>query len=85
VRAHADVDLARAEARAQGAAELADARSAEVTRLLAQVDDLRAEAGRARDETRRLLAQVDRPTPPPAEPSAPPAPAAARRTRPRSD
>ena len=84
VRARAEIDLARAEAKAQGAAELAEARSAEVTRLLAQVEDLRADAGRARDETRRLQAQLDRRSTLPGEPPATPA-GTTRRNRPRSD
>ncbi len=47
------------EERGSGNNGLADARSAEVTRLLAQVEDVRAEAARAHEETRRLQAQVD--------------------------
>jgi len=82
--ARAEINLARAEAKAQGAAELAEARAAEVTRLLAQVEDLRADAGRARDETRRLQTQLDRRSTPPAEPPATPA-GTTRRSRPRSD
>jgi len=84
VRARAEIDLARAEAKAQGAGELAEARGAEVTRLLAQVEDLRADAGRARDETRRLQAQLDRRSTLPGEPPATPA-GTTRRNRPRSD
>ncbi len=48
VRARAEGEVARAEARAEGAAELAKARSGEVERLVAQVEDLRAELARAR-------------------------------------
>ena len=39
------------EARAQAAAELVGARSAEIATLAAQADDLRAEVARARDQT----------------------------------
>ncbi|MDA8367723.1 MAG: hypothetical protein M0Z62_12325, partial [Actinomycetota bacterium] len=43
-------EVARAQARAEGAAELAQARAAELARLVAQVEDLRAELARARDQ-----------------------------------
>jgi hypothetical protein len=48
-----------------------------------QVDDLRAEAGRARDGTRRLQVQADRRSAPPAD--SPTTQTPARRTRPRAD
>jgi len=80
LRARAEVDLARAE----GVGELAEARSTEVTRLVAQVEDLRAELGRARDETRRLQGQLDRHSTPPAEPAATAA-GSTRRSRPRAN
>ena len=50
----------------------------------AQVEDLHADAGRARDDTRRLQTQLDRHSTPPAELPATPADTP-RRSRPRSD
>jgi len=49
-QAKAEADTARAEIRAEGAHELADNRASEISRLVAQVDDLRAELSRARHD-----------------------------------
>ena len=48
-QAKADAEITRAQARAEGAQELAENRASEISRLIAQVEDLRADLRRARD------------------------------------
>jgi antitoxin YefM len=69
VRARTEGEVARAQAHAAGAAELAETRSAELSRLVAQVEDLRAELARTRDEAHGAGTQ-SRPAPPGGAPRA---------------
>jgi DNA repair exonuclease SbcCD ATPase subunit len=48
-QAKADAEITRAQVRAEGAQELAENRANEISRLIAQVEDLRADLRRARD------------------------------------
>jgi uncharacterized phage infection (PIP) family protein YhgE len=48
-QAKADAEITRAQVRAEGAQELAENRAAEISRLIAQVEDLRADLRRARE------------------------------------
>ena len=57
-RAKADAEVTRAQARAEGAQELAESRAGEVTRLVTQIDELRADLSRARYDIDSYLSQL---------------------------
>jgi chromosome segregation ATPase len=50
-QARADAEITRAQVQAEGAQQLAESRAGEVSRLVAQVEDLRADLRRARTDT----------------------------------